>query len=83
MMLSEENNYLTQNVIQINTAPISGGIKSLRPVTLELVSKSKLETLWDHLVNQYHYLEEFSKNNLNISIAHKRKDLPFKCLRRI
>ena len=34
----------------------SGSLKSLRPITLELVSGSDLEPVWDYLVKQYHYL---------------------------
>jgi len=33
-----------------------GTLKSLRPITLELVSGSDLEPVWDYLVKQYHYL---------------------------
>jgi len=33
-----------------------GTLKSFRPVTLELVSGSELEPVWDDLVKQYHYL---------------------------
>ncbi len=33
-----------------------GSLKSLRPITLELVSGSDLEPVWDSLVKQYHYL---------------------------
>ena len=33
-----------------------GSLKSLRPITLELVSGSDLEPVWDYLVKQYHYL---------------------------
>jgi SRSO17 transposase len=33
-----------------------GSLKSFRPVTLELVSGSELEPVWDYLVKQYHYL---------------------------
>jgi SRSO17 transposase len=35
---------------------LCGNLKSLRPVTLELVSGSILESVWDNLVKQYHYL---------------------------
>jgi len=35
---------------------VLGTLKSLRPMTLELVSGSDLEPVWDYLVNQYHYL---------------------------
>src|SRR3990170_8538451 len=33
-----------------------GTLKFLRPITLELVSGSDLEPVWDYLVKQYHYL---------------------------
>lgn len=33
-----------------------GSLQSFAPVTLELVSHSRLEPLWDSLVRQYHYL---------------------------
>ena len=36
--------------------PISGSLNSFLPVILELVSGSPLESLWDHIVKQYHYL---------------------------
>jgi SRSO17 transposase len=35
---------------------LCGRLKSLRPITLELVSGSELEPVWDYLVKQYHYL---------------------------
>src|SRR4030066_1189414 len=35
---------------------LCGTLKSLRPITLELVSGSGLEPVWDYLVKQYHYL---------------------------
>ena len=33
-----------------------GTLKSLRPITLELVSGTELEPVWDDLVKHYHYL---------------------------
>ena len=33
-----------------------GTLKSLRPITLELVSGTDLEPVWDYLVKQFHYL---------------------------
>jgi len=33
-----------------------GTLESLRPITLELVSGSDLEPVWDYLVKHYHYL---------------------------
>jgi SRSO17 transposase len=38
------------------TGSLCGGLKSLRPITLQLVSGSDLEPVWDSLVKQYHYL---------------------------
>jgi SRSO17 transposase len=36
--------------------PFCGRLESLHPVTLELVSGTELEPVWDYLVKQYHYL---------------------------
>jgi SRSO17 transposase len=35
---------------------LCGSLKSLRPITLELVSGCELEPVWDYLVKQFHYL---------------------------
>lgn len=40
----------------INTEPIAGDLKRLGPVTLKLANAQALESLWDQLVSQYHYL---------------------------
>jgi len=40
----------------IDTEPISGNLNELPPVTVELVSRTDLESLWDQLVSSYHYL---------------------------
>jgi len=40
----------------INTEPIAGDLKKLGPVTLKLANERSLESLWDQLVSQYHYL---------------------------
>jgi SRSO17 transposase len=40
----------------VDTEPISGNLKDLPPVTVELISGSDLEPLWDQLVSLYHYL---------------------------
>jgi len=37
-------------------ATLVGTLKSSRPITLELVSGTDLEPVWDYLVKQYHYL---------------------------
>jgi SRSO17 transposase len=40
----------------IDTEPIVGKLSDLAPVTVELVSGSGLELVWDQLVSRYHYL---------------------------
>ena len=40
----------------IDTAPISGNHSDLTPVTVEMISRSDQEPLWDQLVSSYHYL---------------------------
>ena len=40
----------------INTEPIVSNLSGLQPLTLKLVSHSVLETFWDQLVSQFHYL---------------------------
>lgn len=47
---------LLQNLKNLSTEPISCTFKTLPPVSLEMVSQSNLEPLWDHLVKSYHYL---------------------------
>ena len=42
--------------IKFNTEPITGALESLRPIALDLVSHSHIESLWDQLVSRYHYL---------------------------
>jgi SRSO17 transposase len=40
----------------IDTDPITGKLRNFFPVTVELVSGTDLEPLWDELVSGYHYL---------------------------
>lgn len=40
----------------IDTEPISGNLSDLPPVTVELISGSDLEPIWNQLVSSYHYL---------------------------
>lgn len=48
---------LSQNVKHVVSAePIACTFKVLPPISLQLVSQSSLEPLWDHLVKSYHYL---------------------------
>jgi SRSO17 transposase len=48
---------IQEHGIKINTEPIVSDIKTLLPfISLEMVSHSMHEPLWDHLVNKYHYL---------------------------
>ena len=55
----------------IDTEPISGNLKDFPPVTVELISGSDLEPLWDQLVSRYHYL---GYQNL---LGHRLKYLAF------
>lgn len=49
----ERSVYMTEHV---SYHPVEGPLKSLRPVVLEMVSGGSLESLWDYLVCEYHYL---------------------------
>lgn len=45
-----------QKFSTIDTGPITGELRNFLPVTVELVSGTDLESLWDRLVSSYHYL---------------------------
>jgi len=45
-----------QMINTIDMEPIAGDLKTLGPVTLTLASEGTLESVWDQLVSQYHYL---------------------------
>ena len=48
---------IQQQIIHINREPLISDIKTLLPsISLELVSHSIHEPLWDYLVSNYHYL---------------------------
>ena len=47
---------MSQNQKHINIETIACPFKALPPVSLQLVSQSGLEPLWDHLIRSYHYL---------------------------
>ena len=54
-----DSGFMTQFIQPVFERPVEtfcGNLKSLRPVTLELVSGSDLEPVWDYLVKQFHYL---------------------------
>ena len=54
-----DSGFMSKFIPPIFKKPIEtlcGSLKSLRPITLELVSGSDLEPVWDYLVKQYHYL---------------------------
>jgi SRSO17 transposase len=56
---SEANRSMSKVSPVLSQRPIEtlyGSLKSLRPITLQLVSGSELEPVWDYLVKQYHYL---------------------------
>ncbi len=41
---------------KVDTSYMNGSLNSHGPVTIEIVSSSSFESLWDELVNTYHYL---------------------------
>jgi SRSO17 transposase len=45
-----------QKFSTMDTGPIIGELRNFLPVTVELVSGTDLESLWDRLVSSYHYL---------------------------
>ena len=54
-----DSGFMTQFIHPVFKRPVEtfcGNLKSLRPITLELVSGSDLEPVWDYLVKQFHYL---------------------------
>ncbi len=55
-MSTSSSDCYSQHSDQIDTEPVSATLNTLLPVTLELVSQSSLEPLWDQLVSQHHYL---------------------------
>jgi SRSO17 transposase len=65
------NDFMPKLLLLIDTAVISGNLKDLPPVIVELVSDSDLELLWDQLVNTHHYL---GYQNL---LGHRLKYLAF------
>jgi SRSO17 transposase len=46
------DNFLKENAAEI----ITGKLNTLPPISLKLAHQSFMESLWDHLVSQYHYL---------------------------
>lgn len=52
-MMKDDSTYCLN---QIDTEPLIGSLRFLRPVSLKFVSYTAMESLWDHLVSQYHYL---------------------------
>ena len=40
----------------LDTSPLCGDLQAWRPLTIQVVSQSPLEPLWDALVRRYHYL---------------------------
>jgi len=54
--MSDFQNIFLPFSIPILTTPLGGSLNSFSPVTLETVSQSPWEPIWDQLVQQYHYL---------------------------
>jgi len=55
-LISKESVHPETLKLSINTEPIVTSLSGLQPLTLKLVSQSSLETFWDQLVSQFHYL---------------------------
>ena len=54
--MSDFQNIFPSVSIPILPTPLRGSLNSFSPVTLETVSQSPWEPIWDQLVEQYHYL---------------------------
>jgi SRSO17 transposase len=48
--------FVSKSVTIIDIEPITGKLRDFVPVTVDLISGSDLEPLWDQLVSSYHYL---------------------------
>jgi SRSO17 transposase len=46
----------TPDAVPLDVSPICGALQAWRPLTLQVVSQSPQEPLWDLLVRRYHYL---------------------------
>ena len=42
--------------VRVDTSLIKGSVRDFKPFTFKMVSQSRLEPLWNYLVNRYHYL---------------------------
>ena len=64
-------NFIVKTSADIDTEPMTGKLGDFPPVTVELISGSDLEPVWDQLVSRYHYL---GYQNL---LGHRLKYLAF------
>ena len=53
---SESQQELAPDTSLFDTSPLQGAVHTVAPVTVEVVSHSPAEPLWDQLVRGYHYL---------------------------
>ena len=56
MLVSQEYLRELQEDMDIDRSPIEVELKELRPIRVELVSRTAQEPLWNQLVQEYHYL---------------------------
>ena len=56
MLLSQKYLRELQGDMDIDRSPIEQALKDLRPIRVELVSRTAQEPLWNQLVQEYHYL---------------------------
>lgn len=54
--VSEKSSVTQEQNFEINRTPLCGSLEEIAPITLEMVSKTYKESLWDYLVREYHYL---------------------------
>ena len=48
--------HIAPDEVSLDVSPICGDLQAWRPLTLQVVSQSPREPLWDQLVRRYHYL---------------------------
>lgn len=54
--MPKQADYSELNLFPLDTSPIHGAVAALSPIDLQVVSRSRLEPLWDDLVRRHHYL---------------------------
>jgi|GEM_PF-1896920 len=65
------------NEFTLNTQPLVGKLKDIRPLTVRLVNKASWEQVWDYLVKNYHYLgyETMIGPRIKYLVFHKNRPI--------